>query len=174
MDIALHPSVIYASRTVAKRSNATEEFTPVSRVAIIAAALLSVAGALLGANAARAGETPSPPDAKVYFINLKDGDTVTSPVKIQFGLSGMGIAPSGTETPNTGHHHLVIDDKIEGDTLNEPIPVDEHHVHFGKGQTEATVTLPKGPHTLQLVLGDWSHIPHKPPVMSERVSITVE
>ena len=119
-------------------------------------------------------QTPSPEGAKVYFINLKDGDTVTSPVKIQFGLSGMGIAPSGTEVPNTGHHHLIIDDKIEGEALNEAIPVDEHHVHFGKGQTEATVTLPKGSHTLQLVLGDWSHVPHKNPVMSERITVTVE
>ena len=121
-----------------------------------------------------AGETPAPADAKVYFINLKDGDTVTSPVTIRFGLSGMGIAPAGTEAPNTGHHHLLIDATIEGDALNEAIPMDEKHLHFGKGQTEASVTLPKGQHTLQLVLGDWSHIPHKPPVMSERITVTVE
>jgi hypothetical protein len=121
-----------------------------------------------------AGETPAPADAKVYFIGLKDGDTVTSPVTIRFGLSGMGIAPAGTEAPNTGHHHLIIDEKMEGEALNEAIPVDEHHIHFGKGQTEASVTLPKGSHTLQLVLGDWSHVPHKPPVMSDRITINVE
>ncbi len=124
---------------------------------------------------AQAGETPAPADAKVYFINLKDGDTVTSPVTIHFGLSGMGIAPAGTQVPNTGHHHLFIDAApLEGDALNEAIPMDEHHVHFGKGQTEAVVTLPKGSHTLQLVLGDWSHIPHNPPVMSERITVNVE
>ena len=120
------------------------------------------------------GETPAPSDAKVYFIDLKDGDTVTSPVTIRFGLTGMGIAPAGTEIPNTGHHHLIIDDRIEGEALDAAIPMDEKHLHFGKGQTEATVTLPKGQHTLQLVLGDWSHIPHKPPVMSERITVTVE
>ncbi len=124
---------------------------------------------------AQAGETPAPADAKVYFINLKDGDTVTSPVTIHFGLSGMGIAPAGTQVPNTGHHHLFIDAApLEGDALNEAIPMDEHHMHFGKGQTEAVVTLPKGSHTLQLVLGDWSHIPHNPPVMSERITVNVE
>jgi hypothetical protein len=123
---------------------------------------------------ASAGETPAPADAKVYFINIKDGDTVTSPVTIRFGLSGMGIAPAGTEVENTGHHHLIIDEKIEGEGLNEAIPVDEHHMHFGKGQTEATVTLPKGKHTLQLVLGDWSHVPHKSPVMSDVITVNVE
>ncbi len=121
-----------------------------------------------------AGETPAPADAKVYFINIKDGDTVTSPVTIRFGLSGMGVAPAGTEVQNTGHHHLIIDETFEGDALKEAIPVDEHHMHFGKGQTEATVTLSKGKHTLQLVLGDWSHVPHKPPVMSDRVTVNVE
>jgi hypothetical protein len=133
-----------------------------------------LAFAMLLSTFAVAGETPAPADAKVYFINIKDGDTVTSPVKIQFGLSGMGIAPAGTEAPNTGHHHLLIDSTLEGDALNEAIPMDEHHLHFGKGQTEAMVTLPKGQHTLQLVLGDWSHVPHKPPVMSERITVTVE
>jgi len=123
---------------------------------------------------ALAGETPAPKDAKVYFINVKDGAKVATPVTIQFGLSGMGVAPAGTEKEKTGHHHLIINEKIEGDELNEPIPSDENHKHFGGGQTEITVNLPKGTHTLQLVLGDWSHIPHNPPVMSERISVTVE
>ena len=130
---------------------------------------------LSSATAASAGETPAPADAKVYFINLKDGDRVISPLVIRFGLSGMGVAPAGTEAPNTGHHHLFIDaPALEGDALNEAIPMDEHHVHFGKGQTETTITLSKGQHTLQLVLGDWTHIPHKTPVMSERITVTVE
>ena len=114
------------------------------KIAVAFAMMLSTATFAL------AGETAAPADAKVYFINLKDGDTVTSPVTIRFGLSGMGIAPAGAEIPNTGHHHLIIDAKIEGEALNETIPADEHHIHFGKGQTEATVTLPKGDHTLQL------------------------
>jgi hypothetical protein len=135
---------------------------------------LAFAMMLSTATFATAGETPAPADAKAYFINIKDGDTVTSPITIRFGLSGMGIAPAGTEVENTGHHHLIIDEKMEGEALNEAIPVDEHHMHFGKGQTEATVTLPKGKHTLQLLLGDWSHVPHKSPVMSDIITVNVE
>ncbi len=124
--------------------------------------------------AAFAGDTPAPDGAKVYFINLKDGDTVKGPVSIQFGLSGMGVAPAGTEKDKTGHHHLLIDETLEGEALNEPIPADDHHKHFGGGQTETVIELTPGTHTLQLVLGDWSHIPHNPPVMSEKITITVE
>ncbi len=130
--------------------------------------------ALTLSGGAIAGETPAPEGAKVYFINLKDGDTVKSPVTIQFGLEGMGVAPAGVEKEKTGHHHLIIDEAIEGDELNESIPADDNHKHFGGGQTETTVELAPGKHTLQLVLGDWSHIPHNPPVMSERITITVE
>ena len=118
-------------------------------------------------------QTPSPEGAKVYFINLKDGAEVDSPFLVQFGLSGMGVAPAGVEKPNTGHHHLLIDATLTPEQLKEPIPSDDNHKHFGGGQTEAMVTLPKGQHTLQLVLADWTHIPHVPPVMSEKISITV-
>jgi hypothetical protein len=95
-------------------------------------------------------------------------------VTIQFGLAGMGVAPAGTEKEKTGHHHLIINEKIEGEELNNPIPSDDKHKHFGGGQTEITVELPKGSHILQLVLGDWSHIPHDPLVMSERITVLVE
>lgn len=133
------------------------------------------ASAILAGGLALAGETPSPPGAKVYFIDLEDGQTVSSPVTIRFGLSGMGVAPAGVDDkPKTGHHHLIINEAIEGEELNEPIPADDQHVHFGGGQTETTIELPAGTHTLQLVLADWSHIPHNPPVMSERISITVK
>ncbi|CTQ56553.1 hypothetical protein LP7551_05113 [Roseibium album] len=121
-----------------------------------------------------AGETPAPEGAKVYFINLKDGDTVQSPVSIQFGLAGMGVAPAGTEKEHTGHHHVIIDETLAGDELNESIPADDNHKHFGGGQTETSIELSPGQHTLQLVLGDWSHIPHDPPVMSEQITITVK
>lgn len=120
------------------------------------------------------GETPAPEGAEVYFIGIKDGDTVSGPVTIRFGLKGMGVAPAGTEADKTGHHHLIINETIEGEELNEPIPADDNHRHFGGGQTEVTVDLPAGTHTLQLVLGDWSHIPHNPPVMSERITVTVK
>jgi Domain of unknown function (DUF4399) len=119
-------------------------------------------------------QTPSPQGAAVYFINLKDGDTVTSPFKVQFGLTGMGIAPVGVQNERTGHHHLLIDSKLSDEELKRPIAADAKHVHFGGGQTETTVTLPPGSHTLQLVLGDWSHIPHNPPVMSPVVTVTVK
>jgi hypothetical protein len=120
-----------------------------------------------------AAQTPSPAGAKVYFINLKDGDAVNSPFLVQFGLSGMGVAPAGVEKPNTGHHHLLIDTALTPEQMKEPIPSDANHVHFGGGQTEAMVTLPPGQHTLQLVLADWTHIPHVPPVMSQPITITV-
>jgi len=123
---------------------------------------------------ANAGETPSPDGAKVYFINLKDGDTVKSPVFIQFGLSGMGVAPAGIEQENTGHHHLFINDMLVEGEYDDVIPADEQHKHFGGGQTETTIDLPPGEHQLQLVLGDWSHIPHNPPVYSEVITVTVE
>ena len=119
-------------------------------------------------------QTPSPAGAAVYFINLKDGDTVTSPFKVQFGLSGMGIAPVGVQNERTGHHHLLIDTKLSDEELKRPIAADAKHVHFGGGQTETTVTLPPGSHTLQLVLGDWSHIPHNPQVMSPVITVTVK
>ena len=134
---------------------------------------LLIALAFTGLSPALA-ETPSPPGAKVYFINLKDGQTVTSPFLVQFGLSGMGVAPAGVEKPNTGHHHLLIDTTLGGDQLKEPIPMDATHKHFGGGQTEAMVALPPGKHTLQLVLGDWSHVPHVPPVMSPVITVTVK
>ena len=128
----------------------------------------------LAAGAALAGETPSAPGAKVSFANLKNGEIVASPVHVQFALTGMTIAPAGTETPNTGHHHLFIDAPADPKTFNDPIPTDAQHLHFGKGQTEADVPLTPGTHTLQLVLGDWTHIPHKPPVVSEQIHITVK
>ena len=108
-------------------------------------------------------------------MNLKNGDTVTSPFKVVFGLSpNMGVAPSGVEKPNVGHHHLLVDKTLTAEEMTQPITVDEQHVHFGKGQTETTVTLPPGKHTLQLMLGDWTHIPFKPPVQSEVITVTVK
>jgi hypothetical protein len=139
------------------------------RITLALVAALAAAG-LMAASA----QTPSPAGATVYFINLKDGQEVKSPFLVQFGLSGMGVAPAGVEKPNTGHHHLLIDTTLTPEQLKEPVPADAQHRHFGGGQTEAMITLPKGKHTLQLVLGDWSHIPHVPPVMSKVITITVD
>jgi Domain of unknown function (DUF4399) len=116
--------------------------------------------------------TPSPAGAKVFIIEPKDGAVVSSPVTVKFGIEGMEVAPAGSETPNSGHHHLIID--TEFDNTGDAIPADDNHKHFGKGQTETTVELKQGVHSLQLVLGDKNHIPHVPPVTSEVVNITVK
>lgn len=109
--------------------------------------------------------------ARVFFVEPKDGATVKSPVKVVFGLDGMEVAPAGTDKPNTGHHHLLIDVSLED--YASPIPADDNHVHFGKGQTETEITLSPGQHRLQLILGDANHIPHKPAVESDVITITV-
>lgn len=106
-----------------------------------------------------------------YIISPENGATVSSPVTVRFGLKGMGVAPAGVERGNTGHHHLLIDTELP--PLTKPVPTDGHHRHFGGGQTEATVELNPGKHTLQLLLGDHFHVPHTPPVVSEKVTITV-
>lgn len=122
-----------------------------------------------------AGETPAPEGARVYMISPQDGDTVTSPVTIVFGLQGMGVAPAGVAKDMTGHHHLLIDTPmLEGEDLDYSIPADANHVHFGGGQTETQIELAPGEHTLQLLLGDENHIPHNPPVASDIIRITVE
>ena len=108
---------------------------------------------------------------KVYFINLEDGDRVESPFLIQFGLSGMGIAPAGTDRSNTGHHHLLIN--VDDIDLSKPIPSSSNHIHFGGGQTESLVDLMPGDYSMQLVLGDMTHTPHNPPIISKRINITV-
>ena len=116
--------------------------------------------------------TPSPAGAEVYFISPKDGATVTSPFLVQFGLKGMGVAPAGVKFANTGHHHLLIDSDPPTD-LNAPLTANDQLIHFGKGQTQATVTLPPGKHTLQLLLGDQAHRAHNPPVFSKKITVTV-
>jgi hypothetical protein len=116
--------------------------------------------------------TPRPADAKLYIISPAAGDTVPSPVTIRFGLSGMGVAPAGVGVPNTGHHHLIVDAPLP--PLDLPLPKDEKNIHFGGGQTETTIPLPPGEHTVQLVLGDKDHVPHDPPLVSEPVKFTVK
>ena len=120
---------------------------------------------------AQVPKSSSPAGAKVYFIAPKNGATIKGPVKVVMGLSGMGVAPAGTDAADTGHHHIFVD--ADAPNHDAPIPVDDKHRHFGKGQTEASLDLPPGKHTLQLVLGDKNHIPHNPPVMSGKITITV-
>jgi hypothetical protein len=122
--------------------------------------------------AAQDPRQPSPPGAKVFFIEPSNGATVSSPLAVKFGISGMTLSPAGTPAEHAGHHHLLVDKKL-ADPMS-PIPADDHHKHFGKAQTETSVTLTPGPHTLQLVLGDHNHIPHNPPVASDVITITVK
>ena len=111
--------------------------------------------------------------ASVYFIEPMDGQVVSSPVTVKFGLQGMGVAPAGVVRDNTGHHHLLINVDSLPD-LSKPLPKSDQVRHFGGGQTEATIELAPGTHTLQLVLGDFAHRPHAKPVVSKKITITVK
>jgi hypothetical protein len=134
---------------------------------------LLIAAILLAAPLALAQErTPSAAGAEVYIISPKDGAKIHGPVRVQFGLKGMGVAPAGVKFENTGHHHLLVDAEVPGNPAL-PLPSTEKILHFGKGQTETTLNLPPGTHTLQLVLADMNHIPHEPAVISPKITITV-
>jgi hypothetical protein len=134
------------------------------------AAVFVLAATVAGAQ----DRTPSPAGAEAYIISPKDGATVSNPVVVQFGLKGMGIAPAGIKFDNTGHHHLLIDTDAPTD-LSAPLPSSDKVIHFGKGQTETTLKdLTPGKHTLLLVLGDYSHVPHNPAVISRKITITVK
>ena len=97
---------------------------------------------------------------------------MTSPVHIEFGIEGMTVVPAGDQTPDSGHHHLLVDTPLPD--LSMPIPKDAQHIHFGDGSTSTDLELAPGKHTLQLLLGDYRHVPHDPPVMSEQITITVQ
>ena len=118
-------------------------------------------------------ETVPQQAAEVFFTNVKDGDTLTNPISIVFGISGMGVVPAGTDEPGTGHFHLLIDTQLSEEERQYAIPKDDQHIHFGKGQTETELTLTPGEHTLQLVMGDGGHMLHNPPVMSSIITVTV-
>jgi len=144
--------------------------TKKTRVLISGLAAVLLAGVVI----AQVTKTKSPDGAKAYIISPKNGDTVSSPFTVQFGLKGMGISPAAAGAqPNTGHHHLLIDVAQMPD-MNVPLPNNENIRHFGGGQTEVELKLAPGRHTLQLLLGDKNHIPHDPPVTSDRITITVK
>ena len=122
--------------------------------------------------AAATERTPSPEGARVYFITPADGDTVSSPLTIEFGIEGMSVVRAGVEEAASGHHHLVIDAELP--PLEAPIPASDHYIHFGDASTSTAIELEPGEHTLQLILGDFRHIPHDPPVTSGVITVTVE
>jgi len=142
-----------------------------SHVVVVLFVAFASCGVVFSQGQRTGGPTPSAPGAEVYFIDLKDGMTVPAKLKIYFGLRNMGVAPAGSERENSGHHHLLVDTELP--PLDQPIPNDFNHLHFGAGQTEAIVTLSPGRHTLQLLLGDENHVPHNPPIMSKPIRVYV-
>lgn len=138
--------------------------TPTTQAARVTASVPVLAGGYK--------KVAAPAGAAAYFVNLKNGDVVTSPVLVQFGLRGVGVAPAGVEKEGTGHHHLLVD--VAEIDLNAPIPMTDTHRHFGGGQTEVRIDLKPGAHTLQLLLADHNHIPHHPAILSERITVTVK
>ncbi|MET0292016.1 MAG: DUF4399 domain-containing protein [Steroidobacteraceae bacterium] len=122
--------------------------------------------------AAALPRTPAPAGAKVFIVSPKDGEAVSSPVKVVFGIEGMTLAPAGEKNDTAGHHHLLVDNDLADASV--PIPADATHIHFGKAQTEASVELAPGKHTLQLVLGDYLHIPFDPVISSEKITVEVK
>ncbi|MEE4186152.1 MAG: DUF4399 domain-containing protein [Gammaproteobacteria bacterium] len=116
-------------------------------------------------------EAPAAAAGQVFIVSPADGAAVTSPVTVSFGIEGFSVAPAGTYDAATGHHHLIIDAPLPD--LDMPVPADANHIHFGKGQTETTLELEPGEHTLQLLLGDGNHVPHEPPLYSPVITITV-
>jgi len=129
---------------------------------------------LLAALAAAQERTAPAANAKVYFISPSDGAVVQGPVTVRFGLKGMGIAPAGIKFDNTGHHHLLVDTEFSELKLDAPLPATDKILHFGKGQTETSLTLSPGKHTLEIVLADYLHNSFDPPLHSKKITITVK
>jgi hypothetical protein len=137
-------------------------------------ALLAFGASVLAAAAFAQDRPPAPAGAEVYIIAPANGATVTSPVTVKFGLKGMGVAPAGVKVDNTGHHHLLIDTDVSDLKLDAPLPATDKVVHFGKGQTETSVTLTPGKHTLELLFADYQHVPFDPTLHSQKITITVK
>jgi len=140
---------------------------------LLALALTVATGGVFAADAPGVPVTKAPSGAEIYIISPKDGAVVGTEVTVQFGLKGMGVAPAGVKKEGTGHHHLLVDVK-DMPAAGQPIPKDEQHLHFGNGQTETTVKLAPGKHTLQLELADENHVPFDPAIVSTPVTITVK
>lgn len=136
--------------------------------------LLAFGASVLAAAAFAQDRGSAPAGAEVYFIAPRNGATVHGPVTVKFGLKGMGVAPAGVKFDNTGHHHLLVDTDMSDLKLDAPLPASDKVLHFGKGQTETTVTLAPGKHTLELLFADYRHIPFDPPLHSQKITITVK
>jgi hypothetical protein len=150
--------------------------TGAADVAAVTAELESAKARIAELETDRALATAPPADATpaVYFVNLQDGDEVTSPFRVIFGVHGKGVAPALVDKENTGHHHLLINTELSAEEMEYAIPNDDQHLHFGGGQTETVLALPPGRHTLQLVFGDLNHELHEPAMMSQKITVTVK
>jgi len=138
--------------------------------------ILALTGLATVATAAEAPALPgtsAPAAARVYIISPADGATVGQEFTVRFGLEGMGVAPAGVTREHTGHHHLLVDVKTLY-AAGQPIPADANHIHFGGGQTQTTLKLAPGTHTLQLELGDANHVPFVPAVVSKKITVHVK
>jgi hypothetical protein len=140
---------------------------------LLALVLTGLVGTVTAADAPALPTTKASSDAAVYIISPSDGASVGQQFTVRFGLKGMGVAPAGVAKEHTGHHHLLVDVK-ELPAAGQPIPKDDNHLHFGGGQTETTLKLKPGTHTLQLELGDQNHVPFDPPLVSKRITIHVK
>jgi len=142
------------------------------RMLVRVMALLLVFAPLFAGNPRADERSPAPKGAKVFFLDLKDGQTIPAKITIRFGISGMDLAAAGSSRPHTGHHHLLIDTELP--PLDQPIPADFNYIHFGRGQDEMELSLTPGAHTLQLLLGDGNHVAHHPPVVSPVIHVFVD
>jgi Domain of unknown function (DUF4399) len=136
--------------------------------------ILALGASALATLALAQERMPAPTGAEVYIISPRNGATVHGPVTVRFGLKGMGVAPAGVKFDNTGHHHLLVDTDVSELNLDAPLPATEKVIHFGKGQTETTLTLKPGKHTLELLFADYAHMSFNPPLVSQKITITVD
>lgn len=168
-------SLIAASAFAVALAGCNESQSAAPDPAAAAAEREAAVAAALAARDEEATKVHADPGPAVYFVNLRDGQTVTSPFRAVFGVYGKGVAPAEVDKPDTGHHHLLIDTELSQEEMQYAIPKDEQHLHFGGGQTEYVLMLPAGQHTLQLVFGDLRHELHKPtPIMSQKITINVK
>ena len=135
---------------------------------------MALGATLLATMALAQDRAPAATGAEVYFIAPRDGQKIHGPVTVRFGLKGMGVAPAGIKFDNTGHHHLLVDTDLREIKLDTPLPATDKILHFGKGQTETTLTLTPGKHTLELLFADYQHVSFDPPLHSKKITITVD
>ena len=145
-----------------------------NRLVLGVSATFFTAASLLAAASLAQERMAAPAGAEVYFIAPANGAKIHGPVTVRFGLKGLGVAPAGIKFDNTGHHHLLVDTDLSEVKLDASLPATDKILHFGKGQTETTVTLPPGKHTLELLFADYQHLSLEPPLHSKKITITVE